>query len=70
MSRDGVLVKSGDVTRRLVGFAGTLAQQSGYNGVIDVKDARLVRNLYRPNDKVWGKDPGYSTGTTRIKLRP
>ncbi len=62
--QDGVEVKSGASSRSFVGVVAVDSVQSGYQGPLDVPDARFVRNRYNPILKELSKDPNY-VGYTR-----
>lgn len=52
---EGILVKTGATTRRLVGLIYPKELQSGYQGPVDVMDMRLVLNQYNKIPKRVGK---------------
>jgi hypothetical protein len=56
---DGMEVEPTSPAKRFVGIAGMVTIRPGYQGPLDLPDARLVRNRYNTVVKVGTKDPGY-----------
>lgn len=66
---DGLPVKTGDTSRLFTGVVGCFAGVGGAISTCDMKDARLLRNVFNTIMKDVGKDPDYA-GSTSFNFPP
>lgn len=59
----GYEVKIGDAAKLLVARLSAVNQVSTYQGVVDLRDARHLRNVFETITKTGSKDPGYTVMT-------